>query len=78
MDLGGAAVHSFRSGVASLVVDDDADALAGLAAILDYLPDHHLDDPPWIPDPDPLDRDCTRRRGGGAERVERCRTTCAT
>jgi propionyl-CoA carboxylase beta chain len=58
MDLGGSAVHSFRSGVASLVVEDDADALSGLAAILEYLPDHHLDDPPWMPDPDPLDRDC--------------------
>ena len=58
MDLGGAAVHSFRSGVASLVVEDDADALTGIAAILDYLPDHHLEDPAWIPDLDPIDRDC--------------------
>src|SRR6266536_145542 len=60
VDLGGAAVHDLRSGVAAVVVDDDADALAALATILDYLPDHHLDDPPWLPDPDPVDRDCTR------------------
>jgi acetyl-CoA carboxylase carboxyltransferase component len=59
VDLGGAAVHDLRSGVAAVVVDDDADALAALATILDYLPDHHLDDPPWFPDPDPVDRDCT-------------------
>jgi acetyl-CoA carboxylase carboxyltransferase component len=46
--------------VAAVVVDDDADALAALATILDYLPDHHLDDPPWFPDRDPVDRECTR------------------
>jgi acetyl-CoA carboxylase carboxyltransferase component len=59
VDLGGAGVHDLRSGVAAVVVDDDGDALAALATILDYLPDHHLDDPPWVPDPDPVDRDCT-------------------
>jgi acetyl-CoA carboxylase carboxyltransferase component len=59
MELGGAAVHDLRSGVAALVVDDDADALAALATILDYLPDHHLDDPPRFAEPDPVDRECT-------------------
>jgi acetyl-CoA carboxylase carboxyltransferase component len=59
-DLGGAAVHELRSGVAAVVVDDDADALAAMAAILDYLPDHHLDDPPRLPTSDPVDRDCER------------------
>jgi acetyl-CoA carboxylase carboxyltransferase component len=59
-ELGGAAVHDLRSGVAAVVVDDDADALAALATILDYLPDHHLDDPPWFADPDLVDRECTR------------------
>jgi acetyl-CoA carboxylase carboxyltransferase component len=59
-DLGGASVHDLRSGVATLVVDDDADALAALATILDYLPDHHLDDPPPAPLDDPVDRDTVR------------------
>jgi acetyl-CoA carboxylase carboxyltransferase component len=59
VELGGAAVHDFRSGVASLVVDDDADALSGVAAILDYLPSHHLDDPPRLAEADPGDRECT-------------------
>jgi acetyl-CoA carboxylase carboxyltransferase component len=58
VDLGGPAVHDVRSGVAALVVDDDADALAALATILEYLPDHHLDDPPWFADADPVDREC--------------------
>jgi acetyl-CoA carboxylase carboxyltransferase component len=58
VELGGAGVHDLRSGVAALVVDDDADALDALATILDYLPGHHLDDPPWFADSDPIDRDC--------------------
>jgi len=57
-DLGGAAVHDLRSGVAAVVVDDDADALAAIATILDYLPGHHLDDPPVIFTDDPVDRAC--------------------
>ena len=59
-DLGGASVHDLRSGVAALVVEDDAEALAALATILDYLPDHHLDDPPQALVDDPVDRDCAR------------------
>jgi acetyl-CoA carboxylase carboxyltransferase component len=58
VDLGGPAVHDLRSGVAAIVVDDDADALAALATILEYLPDHHLDDPPWFAEADPIDREC--------------------
>jgi acetyl-CoA carboxylase carboxyltransferase component len=58
--LGGASVHESRSGVAALVVDDDADALAAMATILDYLPDHHLDDPPRDFADDPVDRDSAR------------------
>jgi acetyl-CoA carboxylase carboxyltransferase component len=58
VELGGPAVHDLRSGVAALVVDDDADALDALTTILEYLPDHHLDDPPWFTDPDPVDREC--------------------
>jgi acetyl-CoA carboxylase carboxyltransferase component len=58
--LGGASVHGLRSGVAALVVDDDADALAAMATILDYLPGHHLDDPPREVAVDPVDRDCAR------------------
>ena len=58
--LGGASVHDLRSGVAALVVDDDADALAALATILDYLPDHHLDDAPLAFLDDPVDRDAER------------------
>ena len=59
MSLGGATVHATTSGLATLVVDDD-DLLQTLATLLEYLPDHHLDDPPLAPCPDPIDRSTSR------------------
>jgi acetyl-CoA carboxylase carboxyltransferase component len=56
VDLGGAEVHSARSGVASIVVLDDAGAAAAVADILSYLPSNHLEEPPAWPCDDPLDR----------------------
>ena len=41
-------MHAQRTGVASLVVPDDLAARDALAALLWYLPDHHLDDPPRL------------------------------
>ena len=49
-ELGGSAVHDRVTGVAALVVRDEVVARDALAALLAYLPDHHLDDPPrWEP-----------------------------
>ncbi len=59
LSLGGAGVHATASGLAALVVDDD-DLLETLATLIDYLPDHHLDDPPIAPCPDPVDRPTSR------------------
>lgn len=56
--LGGAAVHATRSGLASLVADDEDDCLAALGELLSHLPDNHLADPPHWPSPDPADRPC--------------------
>jgi acetyl-CoA carboxylase carboxyltransferase component len=57
-ELGGSAVHAQRTGVASLVVPDHLAARDALAAILWYLPDHHLDDPARLESDDPRDRLC--------------------
>jgi acetyl-CoA carboxylase carboxyltransferase component len=59
-ELGGAAVHARRTGVASLVVRDEMAARDALGAILCYLPDHHLADPTRYADDDPTDRACDR------------------
>ncbi len=61
--LGGAAIHGTRSGVAAAVVDDDADALSALGALLDYLPDNNLDDPLRLDCDDPIDRECVKAAG---------------
>ena len=59
-ELGGAAVHARRTGVASLVVRDERSARAALASLLWYLPDHHLDDPPLLATRDAPGRPCDR------------------
>jgi acetyl-CoA carboxylase carboxyltransferase component len=56
--LGGAPVHAQRTGVASLVVPDELAARDALAALLWYLPDHHLSDPPLLQCDDAHDRSC--------------------
>jgi acetyl-CoA carboxylase carboxyltransferase component len=56
--LGGAALHSTRSGVATLVVDDEDAAGDLVGAVLGYLPANHLDNPPCYASDDPVDRDC--------------------
>ncbi len=57
-ELGGAAVHAQRTGVASLVVADDLTAREAVASLLWYLPDHHLAEPARLASDDPLDRAC--------------------
>jgi acetyl-CoA carboxylase carboxyltransferase component len=56
--LGGSGMHSTRSGVASLVVDTEEQAAEAVAALLSYLPSHHLEDPPLVPSSDANDRAC--------------------
>jgi acetyl-CoA carboxylase carboxyltransferase component len=58
--LGGAAVHERESGVATLVVADEAEAMITLEALLSYLPQNHLADPPREETDDPIDRPCAR------------------
>jgi acetyl-CoA carboxylase carboxyltransferase component len=51
-------VHAQRTGVASLVVGDELEARDALSALLWYLPDNHLADPPRLETDDPFDRSC--------------------
>jgi acetyl-CoA carboxylase carboxyltransferase component len=54
--LGGAGVHTGRSGVAHLAAADEASALGLARQILGYLPQNNLSDPPTIASSDPVDR----------------------
>ena len=54
--LGGAAVHTGRSGVAHLAARDEAEALDHVRRLLAHLPQNNLADPPRIASSDPADR----------------------
>jgi propionyl-CoA carboxylase beta chain len=50
-ELGGAATHNTRSGVAHYLASDEADAIDYAKALLAYLPSNNLSDPPLEPSP---------------------------
>jgi len=56
-ELGGAATHAGKSGVAHFTVPNDAACLAAIRELLSYLPSNNLDDPPAGTSDDPPDRE---------------------
>ncbi len=55
-ELGGAATHSTRSGVADHAFDNDVEALLQVRRFVDFLPASNREAPPRRPTPDPGDR----------------------
>ncbi len=53
-ELGGAAVHSEKSGVCHFAADNEADTLYLIRKLLSYLPQNNMEDPPFVPSDDPL------------------------
>ncbi len=47
--LGGAEVHASSSGVCHFVADSEADCLYMIRLLLSYLPQNHMEDPPFLP-----------------------------
>jgi acetyl-CoA carboxylase carboxyltransferase component len=56
-DLGGASVHSEKSGVCHVAADNEADTLYLIRKLLMYLPQNNMEDPPFVPGDDPLRMD---------------------
>ncbi len=56
-ELGGAAAHARKSGVAHFTATDDASCLALVRSLLAYLPSNNLESPPCVPNADPVDRE---------------------
>lgn len=54
--LGGASIHTTRSGVAHLSYEDDQTALEAIRELFSYLPQNNLESPPEYPTDDPVDR----------------------
>lgn len=54
--LGGADIHSSKSGVSHLVYDTEDQAFEGLKMLLSFLPQNNTEQPPVVGSDDPLDR----------------------
>lgn len=55
-DLGGATVHTSRSGVAHFKAEDEEEGMMLIRKILEYLPQNNLEDPPMTECNDPIER----------------------
>ncbi|MEE9166440.1 MAG: acyl-CoA carboxylase subunit beta [Candidatus Neomarinimicrobiota bacterium] len=56
-DLGGAETHATKSGVAHLACDNEVEAIQTVKALLSYMPQNNLEDPPVLENDDPVDRE---------------------
>ena len=54
--LGGATVHSSKSGVAQFSVPDEETGIAMLRELIGYLPSNNMEEPPYQPTEDPINR----------------------
>jgi len=55
-ELGGAMVHNSKSGVAHFAAENEEDCFGQIRALLSYLPQNNMEDPPFLPTDDPADR----------------------
>jgi len=55
-DLGGASVHSTKSGVAHFVAEDEQEGILLIRKLISYLPQNNLEEPPMSVCDDPIDR----------------------
>lgn len=55
-DLGGADVHTSKSGVAHFMASNEEEALLLIKKLLSFLPSNNMEDPPYSPTHDPISR----------------------
>lgn len=55
-ELGGAMTHASKSGVAHFAAEDEEHCLGLIRQLLSYIPQNNLEDPPFVPTADPVDR----------------------
>jgi propionyl-CoA carboxylase beta chain len=56
-ELGGAVVHASKSGVAHFACENEAEVLTTLRKLMSYIPQNNLEEPPFIENSDPFDRE---------------------
>lgn len=57
-DLGGASVHTTRSGVAHLAFPDEVSTIEAIKRLVGFLPSNNVEQPPALEPSDPVDRYC--------------------
>lgn len=57
-DLGGAKIHTTKSGVAHFLTNSEEETMLLIKKLLSYLPSNNMEDPPVYPSPDPVTRAC--------------------
>jgi len=62
-DLGGASIHSTRSGVAHFAVEGDGECLKEVRRLISFLPSNNMEDPPFRESADDPDRRCEELLG---------------
>ena len=55
-ELGGAAVHSEKSGVSHFECSSEEECIAAIRELLSFIPSNNAEDPPFLPTDDPADR----------------------
>jgi propionyl-CoA carboxylase beta chain len=55
-ELGGASVHSSRSGIADFAFNDDENTILGVKMLLSFLPSNNIENPPFVASEDPITR----------------------
>ena len=55
-DLGGARVHSTKSGVAHFAAENEEDGIATIKELLSYIPQNNMEEAPYVPTNDPAGR----------------------
>ena len=55
-ELGGAVTHNTKSGVAHFMNEDDESSIMAIRELMAFLPSNNMDDPPRVPNNDPIDR----------------------
>lgn len=55
-ELGGATVHGTKSGVTHFIAEDEQEGILLIRKLVSYLPQNNLEDPPYVPCTDPIDR----------------------
>jgi methylmalonyl-CoA decarboxylase subunit alpha len=56
--LGGAMVHASKSGVAHFVTEDEEETILLIKKMMSYLPSNNMEEPPYKPPADVIDRQC--------------------